>query len=304
MENNRPRSREKNVTGPGKKVEKRGKGLGTGPVGDTNGYADRRQQEPSSSGTRSAGTRSGGGLKMVLLLLAVLLGGGGGLTALLGGPQYLEEHRFPAEAMVWQTGTDGTPVLRLNEEQWRLVQELDLNLFYDDGEGYIDLGLDSVFDFDGDGGLIGKNDGAWLAVNGQPVAYYHTSTVDDGVNYTITGRVPVLDNDSRAELILVFDNENPHGFAAGVQSVYLDGETDTAAKLQAKLQPGDTLAFLCDYYSYAGDYQDSYLLGEPLTVTEEGLVITDVPLEGRTRAAYRFTDLYGQHHWTPVIPEA
>lgn len=214
MENNRPRSREKNVTGPGKKVEKYGKGLGTGPVGDAGGYADRRRQEPSSSGTRSAGTRSGGG------------------------------------------------------------------------------------------GLIGKNDGAWLAVNGQPVAYYHTSTVDDGVNYTITGRVPVLYNDSRAELILVFDNENPHGFAAGVQSVYLDGETDTAAKLQAELQPGDTLAFLCDYHSYAGDYQDSYLLGEPLTVTEEGLTVTDVPLEGRTRAAYRFTDLYGQHHWTPVIPEA
>lgn len=217
--------------------------------------------------------------------------------------EYLAEHRFPDEALVWSTGEDGVPVLRLSEEQWGLVQALELNLFYDDGEGYIDLGLDNVFDFDDNGGLLGKNDGAWLAVNGQPVAYYHTSTVEDGGNYTITGRVPVRYNGSRAELILVFDNENPYGFAAGIQSVYLDGETDTAAKLQAGLQPGDTLEFLCDYYSYAGDYQDSYLLGEPVTVTEEGLVISDVPLEGVTRAAYRLTDLYGQRYWTPAIPE-
>lgn len=73
MENNRPRSREKHVTGPAKTVEKRGKGLGTGPVGDAGGYG--RQQE-QSSGTRSAGTRSGGGMKLIVLLLAVLLGGG------------------------------------------------------------------------------------------------------------------------------------------------------------------------------------------------------------------------------------
>ena len=217
--------------------------------------------------------------------------------------QYLEEHRFPAEALVWRDGADGTPVLRLDEEQWGLVQSCDLNLFCDDGAGYIDLGLDNVFDFDDDGGLLGKNDGTWLAVNGQPVAYYHVSTMDDGVSYAITGRVPILYNGSRAELILVFDDENPHGFAAGVQSVYLSGETDTVAKSQDKLQPGDVLEFLCDYYGYDGDYQDSYLLGEPLTVTEEDLVISDVPLEGRTQATYRFTDFYGQHYWTPVIPE-
>ncbi len=92
-------------------------------------------------------------------------------------------------------------------------------------------------------------------------------------------------------------------FAAGVQSVYPDGETDTAAKLPAGLQPGDTLEFLCGYYSYAGDYQDSCRPGEPLTVTEDGLTVSDVLLEGRTRASYRFTDLYSQHCWTAVIPE-
>ena len=73
------------------------------------------------------------------------------------------------------------------------------------------------------------------------------------------------------------------------------------AKSQSELQPGDTLEFLCDYYSYDGDYQDSYLLGDPLIVTEEELTVGDVPLDGVTLASYRFTDIFGKHHWTPTL---
>ena len=141
----------------------------------------------------------------------------------------------------------------------------------------------------------------WLAIEGQPVAYYHTSTVDDGINYTITGRVPVLHNGSRAELIWVFDNSHPHGFVASVQPVYRAGETQTVVKSASELQTGDILEFLCDYYSYSGVYQDSYLLGELLTVEQE-LTISDVPLKGTTQVTYRFTDLYNQHYWTPAVP--
>ncbi len=270
--------------------------------------------------TSLLGGTQGGGSEMVSELLSAFLGGSfdsvAGLTSGNTGflsdramsdedlAQYLTDHHFPNEALVWEAGADGRPVLRLSEEQWGLVQSLELNLFYDDGEGYIDLGLDNVFSFDENGGLLGESDGSWLAVNGQPVAYYHTATVDDGTSYTITGRVPVLHNGSRAELILVFDSDRPLGFVAGIQSVYHDGETETAAKNQTALQPGDTLEFLCDYYSYAGSYQDSYLLGEPVTVTEDGLTISNVPLDGSIRATYRFTDLYSQYHWTPVVPLA
>ena len=216
--------------------------------------------------------------------------------------QYLAENRFAPEDLVWQDGAQGM-ALYLPESQWKLVQGLDLNLFYDDGEGYIDLGLDNVYDFDEKGGLLAPEENSWLAVEGQPVAYYHTATLDDGVNYTITGRVPVLHNGVRGELLLVFDNANPRGTVVGLQTVYAAGETDTVAKNQISLQPGDTLEFLCDYYSYTGEYQDSYLLGEPVTVPAEGLAISDVPLEGSVRATYRFTDLYNQHYWSPVIPE-
>ena len=268
----------------------------------------------------ASGQAAAGGSDSPLPALLGMLGGNTGsstadiaslLEGILGGrsldmenaEEYLTKHRFADESLVWNTGADGMPVLYLSEEQWGLVQTLELNMFYDDGEGYIDLGLDNVYEFDDAGGLLGRNDAAWLAINGQPVAYYHTSTVDDGEHYTITGRVPVLHNGSRAELILAFTDEQPYGFAAGVQTVYTEGETDTIAKSITGLQSGDILEFLCDYYSYSGEYEDSYLLGEPLTVTEEELTISDVPLAGTTRASYRFTDLYDKHHWTPVIPE-
>ncbi len=261
---------------------------------------------------------SGAGADQISALLGELLGGSFGRFQGLDGEntdflsdralgdeellQYLTDNRFPAEALLWRQGADGTSVIRLTEEQWGLVQNLELNLFYDDGEGYIDLGLDNVFQFDDEGGLLGVKDNAWLAIDGQPVAYYHTATVDDGERYSITGRVPVLHNGARAELLLTFDNEHPGGYVAGIQAVYPGGETETVAKSQRSLQPGDVVEFLCDYYGYDGTYQDSYLLGDPVSVGEDGLTVTDVPIEGETRATYRFTDLYGQHYWTAVIP--
>ena len=63
------------MTGPGKGVHKRGSGLGTGPVGEAGGYAERKEQR-QSAGARSGGSL--GGSKLIALLLALLLGGGGG----------------------------------------------------------------------------------------------------------------------------------------------------------------------------------------------------------------------------------
>ena len=215
--------------------------------------------------------------------------------------QYLYENYFDASALVWDTNGQGQHILGLSESQWSMVHSLELNMFYDDGEGYIDLGLDNVFEFDDMGNLIGDTDRTWLAINGQPVAYYYMDTVDDGVNYTITGRVPALLNGERVNLILVFDNANPYGYIAGARADYAEGETDTVAKGMSELQVGDTLDFICDYYTYDGEYEDSYFLGEQMTVTEN-MTISNVDVgEGAVRVTYRFTDIYNQSYWTPAI---
>ena len=90
--------------------------------------------------------------------------------------------------------------MSLSLEQWKLVSDLELNVFIDDGEGYIDLGLDNDFEFDKQGNLVGEYDGTWLAIDNHIVAYYHTDTFDDGTNYRISGRIPAFST-------LIFDVE-------------------------------------------------------------------------------------------------
>lgn len=216
--------------------------------------------------------------------------------------EYISMNYFDASRLVWEKNSKGQYVMELPESQWELVHNLDKNLFYDDGSGYVDMGLDNVFDFDDDGNLIADTDNTWLAINGQPVAYYHTDTTEFGNDvYSITGYVPVKLNGERANLILVFDSENPDGYIAGASTDYINNETDTVAKNMTELKSGDTLDFICDYYSYDGTYDDSYYLGEQMTVTDN-MKISNVDVgNGQLKITYRFTDIYNREYWTESI---
>ena len=269
-------------------------------------------------GGGSSSSSSGGSADLIGSLLGSFLSNRGNIEGLDRGnidffsesemdtdtmATYLAQNYFDASALVWSKNSDGQRVLHLSEEQWSLVHSLEMNMFYDDGEGYVDLGFDNVFEFDKNGDLIGDTDRTWLAINGQPVAYYYLDTMDDGVNYSITGRVPALLNGERVDLILVFDNENPYGYIAGARTVYTEGETETVAKAMGELQVGDTLDFLCDYYSYDGEYMDSYYLGEQMTVTENMLISNVDVGEGNVKVTFRFTDIYNQQYWTEAFEE-
>ncbi|MBQ7099492.1 MAG: peptidase C11 [Oscillospiraceae bacterium] len=209
---------------------------------------------------------------------------------------YLVENAFDGNALQWVNG-----LMTLEESQWELVQSLHANLFYDDGAGYIDMGMDNVFEFDDFGRLMAPQELTWIAVNDQPVAYYHESTFDDGTNYSILGRIPVLYNGERAELVVEFTDADPYGSVVGVRRVYRDGETETVAKTMDTVVDGDVIDFVCDYYSYEGEYLDSYMLGEQLIVDGE-LRISDVYVDAEfSRLTYLFTDIYNQQYWSEPV---
>ena len=211
---------------------------------------------------------------------------------------YIAGNRFDASALLVWTANARRAGHLLPEEQWAMVEGLELNLFYDDGEGYIDMGLDNVFDFDEEGNLLAPTDRTWLAVDGWPVAYYHEYSSGEGSERVITGYIPALLNGERVELLVVFDAANPHGTITGARPVYVDGETETVAKAVIELEPGDVIDFICDYYRYDGSYENSYLLGDQM-IYDRDLEISNVDLEeARLRLTYRFTDLYQQHYWT------
>lgn len=213
---------------------------------------------------------------------------------------YIAQNSFDGSYLQWEEKDDAMAIV-LPEEEWELVQSLHANMFYDDGEGYIDLGLDNVYEFDSMGNLLAPEEAAWVAINDQPVAYYHEHTIDDGETYSITGRIPVLYNGERSELVVEFTDENPYGSVVGVRRIYVDGETTTAAKTMDTVQEGDVIDFVCDYYSYDGEYLDSYMLGEQLVVEDE-LVISDVYVDAdAANLTYLFTDIYNQKHWTTPV---
>lgn len=271
----------------------------------------------SGSGAGSLMGSSGGSSDVISQLLGSFLGGGfssvSGLdssnTNFMFGRSmstedtvsYLSDHYFDASALVWDEKDDGSAVLKLDEDQWDLVSSIDMNMFYDDGEGYIDLGIDNIYDFDDDGNLVADTSRQWLTIDGHTVAYYHMFTDDDGENYSIVGRVPAMLNGIRVNLILIFDNDNPRGYVAGATTDYAEDETLTSGKMLEELKPGDTLDFLCDFYTYEGTYSDSYYLGEQMTVGDTVTISSEDVGDGNVLLTYLFKDIYNQVYWTKSL---
>ncbi len=206
---------------------------------------------------------------------------------------YVANNHFDVD-LTWKNGK-----IALTERQWSMVDDLKLNVFIDDGEGYIDLGTDYVFDVDEKGNLLQIKDMTWLAASTdekswQIIPYYYSSSTIDGDNIITTGRIPVLLNDQQANLIVYMDNDVIE--VVGVTYDYDD--VDVIAKNLSGLNEGDVVKFLCDYYTYDGSFVDSYVLGDALTITSE-LYLGDVYVSGYNYlAAYQFTDIYQQNYWT------
>ena len=296
------------------------------------------------SGQVSAGTslnNYGSGAYASPDLLGSLLGQGGGytssyssggLTELLGGlygggsssgstgsildlfmgrsmtaenaAEYILDNHFDASRLVWKDGK-----ITLEKEQWDLVTSLLMNVFYNDGTGFIDLGMDTTFETEGNS-LLSEYDGTWLSIDRQPVAYYYLNSVDDGDNYVITGYVPAYltkkgeNKNTRVliDLIVNFDSEhNGDGYIAGALYRYGDGVSDTQSKELIAIGKGDTLQFVCDYFDYEGVYRDTYELGEPITLGDT-VEIANTPIDrSKCQVTFRLTDIYQQNYWTPAV---
>ena len=193
----------------------------------------------------------------------------------------------------------GQKTLSLSQSEWDAVRDINLNVWVDDGEGYIDLGIDPIYSFDDEGALIVDYDGLWAGINGQVVSYYplYAEPMSEQ-EYRYGFYVPIMYNGERADIILEYNNDAPSGEVLGIRKVYEDGIT---AKGYLEMNDGDTIEFLCDYYDYDGNYQDTYYLGEPLTVSGD-LVVDRLELEDVTALfGYRLTDIYNANMWTPML---
>ena len=214
--------------------------------------------------------------------------------------KYVYEHQLDQTLLSWKSGSSGY-YIELPEDQWELVHSVDLSMYVDNGQGYLDMGLDNVYSFDDDGNLVSEADGTWLSINKQPVAYYHLDTVDFGDDYTITGRVPAELNGERVDLILLFTDEEPYGYVAGADPDYDENVTETVSRGLIELKDGDKVDFICDMYDYSGNYQGSFYLGDTWTVSGQPEISNTNVGAGYT-AMYKFTDIYNNSCWSDPLP--
>ncbi len=215
--------------------------------------------------------------------------------------KYYEKKRFDASKLVI-TEKHGGKVLDLPDKQWSLVQNLERNVFLDDGKGFLNLGLDNTYSFNKSGDLILDFDGTWLALNGRIVSCYMISEDRNGDEYMIKKSVPAILNGQLVDIILVFDNDNPDGKVLGAQIVYnTETQSATIAKGLLDIAAGDTIDFLCDYYTYNGRHNDTYRLGEQYTATGSWKIQNIKLPNDNCRMTYRITDIYNNKYWTPVV---
>ncbi len=197
---------------------------------------------------------------------------------------------------------DGQNVLELDEDMWEQITDVELNVFVDDGEGYIDLGLDNVIEYNDDGDLIDSWDGTWLTVDGHPVALYPISDEDADGNdlYITTKYTPVLVNGERYNLVIEFNEETGVDQILGVQDVV---PTGVQQKGYRELDPGDIVQPVCDYFTYDGTFESQYTLGDPFIVPEDGqFAVANMQVTGGSRMLYtaRLTDIYQANYWLPM----
>ena len=254
---------------------------------------------------------SSGSGDLIGSLLSSFLGGGmDGMDFLSGRTlteeqlgQYLTVNMLDPDKLVFQRYSDQW-VIDLPAEQWALVHGIDMNMFYRTDAGYIDMGLDNLFELDPETGLmIADTSGTWLAINGQPVPYYHELSESVSENeWRITGRVPALLNGDRVDLLLVFDQDHESGYVAGARAVYDDPAIEAIPKNLTEIAEGDTITFLADLYDENQNHVDNYAFGNPITVAGE-LTVSDVEMPDPTKAVitYRFTDIYNVAYWTQAI---
>ena len=224
--------------------------------------------------------------------------------------QYISENYLDPGDIFITTNADGRSCISLTDAQWDLVETVELNVFVDDGNGFVDLGLDNLFTIEGND-LIFDYDRSWTTVNGTLAAYYMTSdTVNADGSWVTRGRIPALltrtddsgeETTSLVNLEVVYSSDNKDGAITGWRPFCEENEL-MFAKGNMPVEEGDVLQLLCDYYSYDGTYSDTMKLGDPITVGSSGLTLGSAYVNGTTfSVTYRFTDIYGNRIWTPAL---
>ena len=188
--------------------------------------------------------------------------------------------------------------LEISDDDWNNIANITCEVFYDDGEGYLDLGSDDYYELDDKNNLKITFDRTWISINGRIVPFYSLESSED---YS-KGKVPAYLNGELVNLIIVWDSNNQNGKVIGAESVDEYGNTTITQKGLIQIKNGDKIEPLFDYYNYNGEYKSSYTVGDPLVVDNDNLVVNYNDIgSGKYYVYYKITDVYGNDYYTESV---
>jgi len=211
---------------------------------------------------------------------------------------YYTETDIDVEELEVQEKNEGY-VLHLKEEEWEKIKDIGYSIWYDDGEGYIDLGINTNYNFDEDDDLVINFDGSWVAINDNIVNY---QVVEQTEKYE-KGKVHALLNDEEVNLIIYWNKKKNKVEVVGAEPIDEYGQTAMYGKGYIKIKENDKIEFIVDYYDYDGNYDDEYILGDPLIVGKDGLKVTYEYIgDGECLIYFILEDIFNNQYYTePVI---
>lgn len=196
------------------------------------------------------------------------------------------------------TEVNGEYILELSDDDWDNILDIGLTVWYNDGEGYIDLGKDNYYELDENDNLKVQFDGLWLSVDGNFVMY---ETIEKTEKYE-KGRIPALLNGDEVYLIVYWNYDDEQGKIVGYKEINQYGHTSLQSRGYKELNEGDKISFIFDYYDYDGNYDDYYIVGDEVTVGKNGLSVEYEDLgEGEFLIFYTIEDIYGNLYYTESL---
>ncbi len=188
-------------------------------------------------------------------------------------------------------------ILELSDEDWDIITSITSVVFYDDGEGYIDLGSDNYYETTENGDLIISFDNTWISLDNQIVPFYVIEETDK----LIKAIVPSYLNDELVNLVIVWDEKNPNGKVTGAIPVEDYGNNTTETRRFIEIKKYDKIEFIFDYYTYEGEFENSYIIGEPLIVGDDIKIEYQDVGEGEILIYYQITDIYNNEYYTEAV---
>lgn len=186
-------------------------------------------------------------------------------------------------------------VVHLSEEEWKLINKIELNVLVKEGNGYIDLGLDNVFEFNERNDLIVDFDGTWLALDGNIVSYRLLSDEKIDNDYITKGYIPAYVNGDLSNIIVQFSESDPYGRIIGkVES----NDLTTLSKM-SDLESGDSIVLVADYYE--NNNKGIIEISDAITY-DPSFRLTNIDVANNDFIySYKFSDIYNNSFWINPI---